>query len=118
MDNNYTISNLPPNNGSPPPNVCTQCGTVLGENQLFCPTCGTRKQELPPNNTCKNCGAQIPQGVAFCTSCGQRVDNASANVNSAIEQFNNNIAASKKKKSALKKGLIKLSENLTTVSSI
>ncbi len=106
MDNNYTLSNLPPNNGSHPTNVCTQCGTVLGENQLFCPTCGTRKQEIPPNNTCKNCGAQIPQGVAFCTSCGQRVDNASGNVNSAIEQFNNNIAASKKKKSALKKGLI------------
>ena len=104
MDNNYTMSNSPPNN-SPPQNVCAQCGTVLGETQLFCPTCGTKKQEQPPNNCCSNCGAQIPQGVMFCSSCGQRVESG-GNVNPAIEQFNSNLTALKKKKSALKKGLI------------
>jgi len=104
MDNNY--SNAPMSNPPPKNNVCAQCGAALAADQLFCSTCGARKQELPPNNTCKNCGAQVPQGVAFCSSCGQRVDSGGGNVNSAIEQFNNNLTASKKKKLALKKGLI------------
>ena len=104
MDNNFsnvTMSNLPPKTST-----CAKCGAVLAANQRFCTNCGTKKQELPPNNTCTNCGAQIPQGVAFCSSCGQRVEDVGVTVNSAIEQFNNNLTASKKKKSALNKGLI------------
>ncbi len=107
MDNytNIPLGNPPPNS-NPPNSICSKCGAVLGDGQLFCTVCGTRKSENPPNRVCPNCGAQISQGTAFCASCGQRIEINEVSRNAAIEQFNNNLTASKNKKAILKKVFI------------
>lgn len=51
--------------------VCKKCGTVLKDNQQFCPKCGTEKG-LTNNKKCQNCGAVLNPGEKFCPKCGAK----------------------------------------------
>lgn len=51
---------------------CTNCGTILDDDALFCSECGTRQE--PADKKCKNCGAVMPAGAKFCMNCGTPVD--------------------------------------------
>lgn len=54
---------------------CTNCGTVLEDDALFCSECGTKQGPL--QKKCPNCGADIKEGAKFCMSCGAPVNAAS-----------------------------------------
>lgn len=57
----------------PAKKVCPKCGKTVGEEQLFCDSCGTdlrKKPEPPKENRCKACGKVIDKDVAFCRFCG------------------------------------------------
>lgn len=86
-----------------PVNVCSNCGTALDDGQLFCPSCGTQKEQAK-NTFCSKCGNELQTGQEFCPKCGQKVDlQINPVVNSAIAQYNtdiSNISAKKKKKPA------------------
>lgn len=48
---------------------CTNCGTPLPEEAVFCPKCGA-KFEMPH---CPACGKTLDFGADFCIYCGQRL---------------------------------------------
>ena len=50
---------------------CIKCGTVLSEEQEFCPNCGTKKGEKN-NKKCQKCGAILGPGEKFCPKCGAK----------------------------------------------
>lgn len=80
-----------------PTAVCTNCGTPLGDDQAFCPKCGTPKNR-PKKNICGKCGNELQEGQAFCPKCGQKAGLVVApEVNSAINQFNANVQKKSKK---------------------
>ena len=83
--------------GSNTMTICSNCGTKLSDDQDFCPKCGTPKGKVK-NNFCEKCGAELQEGQEFCAKCGQKVDlKIDAGVNSAINQFNNNVSKANKK---------------------
>ena len=90
----------------PATNACVKCGTVLADDQMFCPSCGTAKSAAPQKSFCGKCGAELQPGQEFCSKCGQKVGlTIDQNVNTAINQFNTNIqnnADDKKKKKKMK----------------
>lgn len=45
---------------------CLKCGTVLAEDQDFCPKCGSEYG----TKKCLNCGAKLGEDQDFCTKCG------------------------------------------------
>lgn len=51
---------------------CTNCGTVLDDDALFCTECGSKQE--PAEKKCKNCGTVLPEGAKFCMNCGTPVD--------------------------------------------
>ncbi len=55
----------------PSVDVCSNCGTVLGADQDFCPKCGTAKGFVQ-KNICSKCGRELQEGEAFCSKCGQK----------------------------------------------
>lgn len=85
-----------------PTDVCSNCGTPLGDGQDFCPKCGTPKAATPKKNICGKCGNELQDGQEFCPKCGQRAGLViDSGVSSAINQFNAGIDKSneaKKKK--------------------
>lgn len=84
-----------------PTDVCKSCGTPLGDGQLFCPKCGTKKEE-PCENVCDKCGAQLQEGQEFCPKCGQKVGlKIDSNVNAAIAEFNSGLEKKKQKTKTL-----------------
>ncbi len=88
--------------------VCTNCGTTLSADQMFCPKCGTAKA-VPQPSFCGKCGAELQNGQEFCAKCGQKVGlTIDQNVNNAINQFNSTIQSTTddKKKKDKKKPLI------------
>ena len=81
--------------------VCSNCGTVLNENQKFCPKCGTPNTP-PKKNVCSKCGTELVDGQQFCPACGQKVGlEIDANVNQAISQFNSEVEKNTNKKKKL-----------------
>lgn len=44
---------------------CTNCGSFLSADMLFCPKCGTRQAK-----ECPNCHTQLIPDAAFCHKCG------------------------------------------------
>lgn len=63
---------------------CPECGEKivnLGENEMLCPSCGSKTakgkfcQECGASlvRKCAGCGADIPNGARFCPECGERV---------------------------------------------
>lgn len=84
-----------------PMDVCQNCGAPLGDEQEFCPKCGTPKN-APKKNVCGKCGAELQEGQEFCPKCGQKVGLAvDAGVNSAISKFNANVEKQTKKSKKL-----------------
>lgn len=59
------------------PNVCLKCGEKLTKDQLFCTTCGTKKE------LCDYCGAKIKEGQKFCSECGKKLKVENKAVNNA-----------------------------------
>jgi hypothetical protein len=49
-------------------NMCTGCGTALGDGR-FCPQCGAERHAMG----CPGCKAIVPKGSRFCASCGTRI---------------------------------------------
>jgi hypothetical protein len=49
-------------------NMCTACGTALGDGR-FCPNCGAERHAMG----CPGCKAIVPKGSHFCAACGTRV---------------------------------------------
>lgn len=84
--------------------VCAGCGAIVGNGQMFCPNCGTPKEEAK-KNVCGKCGVELQEGQQFCAICGQKVGPAvDAGANSAILQSNtgDNRANEIKKKKPIK----------------
>ncbi len=89
--------------GTNPTSVCTNCGAPLGDDQAFCPKCGTPKVSAP-KEFCTNCGAELQPGQDFCVQCGQRKNvgpTTDAATVSAINAFNANVTQAKKKSKTL-----------------
>ena len=85
-----------------PTDVCTNCGTSLGDGQAFCPKCGTPKAAAPKKNVCSNCGTELQEDQAFCPKCGHNAGvTVDSNVKAAINQFNAGVTKKKKKSKAL-----------------
>ncbi|MBE6612385.1 MAG: zinc-ribbon domain-containing protein [Ruminococcaceae bacterium] len=57
--------------------TCTNCGVPLGEDQAFCPKCGTPKA-APQKPVCQKCGNELQPDQAFCPKCGQKAGEAPA----------------------------------------
>ena len=59
---------------------CSACRTVLADDALFCPVCGTRviKMRAPEqaDGTCPQCGTPVEEGASFCIRCGFRLAGA------------------------------------------
>lgn len=78
--------------------TCVKCGMEIGEDQAFCPKCGTPKN-APEKKICGKCGNELVDGHEFCPKCGQKVGLAvDSNVASAINQFNGGVAQQNAKK--------------------
>ena len=75
---------------------CSKCQAVLADGQTFCPECG---QSTKP--VCTACGAVLEDGQAFCSVCGAKVpvqnNYAPGDYNPAVNQFNQEMAAPRKK---------------------
>lgn len=81
--------------------VCPNCNAEITEGQAFCTKCG-KAVEVEKKNVCSKCGEELQENQEFCSKCGQKVGlNIEANVNSAINQFNetvNKVNAKNKKR--------------------
>lgn len=51
---------------------CQKCGSVLNDEQEFCPKCGTKKGDKN-NKKCPKCGTILAVGEKFCSKCGAKV---------------------------------------------
>ena len=49
---------------------CPNCKKEVGEDDRFCPECGTR---TIVQQQCANCGEPLEPGMLFCPECGQAV---------------------------------------------
>lgn len=49
---------------------CTNCGSKLEEDSVFCSKCGTHKDSTDKYFYCEKCGTKISEDAAFCTECG------------------------------------------------
>ena len=89
-----------------PTDVCSNCGATLGDDQLFCPKCGTPKAEVK-KNVCSKCGAELQEGQEFCSKCGQKVGLVvDTGVNSAGSQFNAGVNKANEKKKPIIIGVV------------
>lgn len=61
---------------------CPNCGSPLGDNLKFCPTCGKKLTETAAipvvkeeqTLTCPGCGAVLEPGTLFCPNCGTKTN--------------------------------------------
>ena len=53
-------------------NFCSNCKTVLDDEQKFCPMCGT-DQSNTKKIVCSSCGFELLSGQIFCPRCGARI---------------------------------------------
>ena len=84
--------------GTNPTDVCSNCGSPIGDGQEFCPKCCAPKN-APKKNVCSKCGAEIQDYQNFCPKCGQKVGVVvDTGVNSAISQFNAGVNKTNEKK--------------------
>ena len=66
------------------PNVCLKCGEKLTKDQLFCTTCGTKKDSKnTKKELCDYCGAKIKEGQKFCSECVKKIKVENKAVNNA-----------------------------------
>jgi len=81
--------------------TCENCGTTLGNEQEFCPNCGTRKS-AQTITVCSKCGTELQEGQEFCSQCGQKIGLAvDSDVTSSIDQFNASVEKKKKNSKTL-----------------
>ncbi len=50
------------------PRTCTQCGTTVEPDHVYCPNCG---EKVSQRSFCE-CGQELQPDWAFCPSCGRR----------------------------------------------
>ena len=54
---------------------CTNCGSDIPSNVVFCSTCGTKNenfQAAPVVKTCSSCNIALGDDTVFCPNCGTR----------------------------------------------
>jgi predicted RNA-binding Zn-ribbon protein involved in translation (DUF1610 family) len=58
--------------GTDSDHTCTDCGTPIQPDDLFCAVCGKSVQSTSSSaaNYCPNCGRMVQQSDTFCTKCG------------------------------------------------
>lgn len=52
---------------------CPNCGTIVGAEEKFCTSCGTKlevTQRRSEERSCPSCGTENSPGAKFCRSCG------------------------------------------------
>ena len=56
---------------------CTNCGTEVDLDTVFCPQCGFKfaQEEKPQTKFCQSCGKKINFNAEICPHCGVRVAN-------------------------------------------
>ncbi len=59
---------------------CSNCGTEVAIETVFCPQCGFRLigEDKPQTKFCQNCGKKIDINAEICPHCGVRVANVAA----------------------------------------
>ena len=59
---------------------CSNCGTEVAVETVFCPQCGFRLigEEKPQTKFCQNCGKKIDINAEICPHCGVRVAHVAA----------------------------------------
>ena len=59
---------------------CSNCGTEVAIETVFCPQCGFRLigEEKPQTKFCQNCGKKIDINAEICPHCGVRVAHVAA----------------------------------------
>lgn len=60
---------------------CSSCGSELGPQAKFCPSCGTSLEEdgeAKEEPQCPSCGATVPSDSRFCSECGSSISDASS----------------------------------------
>ena len=58
---------------------CSNCGTEIADNAVFCPSCGAKQAKQAQNRpVCRSCGAPLKAGAQFCPACGAKVEAAQA----------------------------------------
>ena len=58
---------------------CSNCGAVVGDNDVFCRKCGSlikteEDKKKSQKVTCKKCGSPIDAESLFCEHCGAKVE--------------------------------------------
>ncbi len=57
-----------------PGRSCPKCGTLVPQNNNFCPNCGNdMRVSNQATMKCPKCQANIPVGTKFCPDCGQKI---------------------------------------------
>lgn len=68
---------------------CPVCGNPMGDDELFCASCGAKWEEpapaggaapesaAPADSFCPNCGERVSAGTVFCPNCGANVTGGS-----------------------------------------
>lgn len=56
---------------------CNNCGQLLDQDTVFCPSCGTKYEVKFRENDgagfCSGCGAPLNPDAAFCSGCGKKI---------------------------------------------
>ena len=59
----------------PPGRSCPKCGTLVPQNNKFCPNCGASMQQQTANVIkCPKCGTEVKEGSRFCPNCGNQME--------------------------------------------
>ena len=52
---------------------CSNCGTELHADDVYCPVCGIKTESTVSGSkrVCRYCGAALSEDAAFCSECGR-----------------------------------------------
>lgn len=59
-------------------NICTNCGTALADDAIFCSKCGFHikvEETVVKYVFCSECGTRLPSDALFCDNCGTAQNN-------------------------------------------
>ena len=57
---------------------CSNCGEILSKDDIYCPKCGSKYEEISNENKqiyCSKCGNPLESDAKFCSCCGEKVPN-------------------------------------------
>lgn len=72
---------------------CSNCGEILSKDDIYCPKCGSKYEEISNENKqiyCSKCGNPLESDAKFCSCCGEKVpDEKEIEMNKVIEGSKN-----------------------------